>query len=115
MKQIYVCFLNFNCSSHNHTGQSSSESAANSVRNTNKQVATYVFGGLPSTTDPLEFASFGEWAATVDESPMPVRYELSPFDQLKGYHFGTKAEWTSFVDSYHLMLSVRNSHIPISV
>ncbi len=65
-----------------------------------------VFGGLPPQSDPLEPSSFGEWAETVEESPMPVRYELSGFDSLRGEDFGTKSEWMKIMTSYNFMLKV---------
>ncbi len=69
-----------------------------------------VFGGLPPQSDPLEPASFGEWAETVEASPMPVRYELSGFDALKGKEFGTtKSEWEKIMTSYNFMLKVSSS------
>ncbi len=41
-------------------GKSESASSAAAVANTNKDVSTMVFGGLPPAADPLEPASFGQ-------------------------------------------------------
>lgn len=49
--------------------------------NSNRDVKTFIFGGMP----PLSLggsSAFGEWAATVPDRPMPIRYNLLPLDRL---------------------------------
>jgi len=59
-------------------GMSISEEAQTALSNTQKQVKTLVLGGLPPPSGANTPEGFSEWAETVMENPMPVRYSLQP-------------------------------------
>lgn len=59
-------------------GKTQDSAAADALANSDKEVKLFVFGGLPPKMDAHDTASFGAWAETVPDRPMPVRYELAP-------------------------------------
>lgn len=73
-----------------------SQESTQTVANMKKDVNIAVFGGLPpQDTDILSTQGFGEWAKSVREAPMPVRYQFLPFDKVtkidpKAYHAALK-------------------------
>lgn len=75
---------------------SSSNSEAKQVATTKKNVNIAVFGGLPpKDNEVLSTEGFGEWAETVRDAPMPVRYKLLGLDKVtaidhKAYHAALK-------------------------
>merc|ERR1711871_1070128 len=62
-----------------------------------KTEKTIVIGGKPSESDPADPAAFGEWAATVEDNPMPIKYSLRPLSAL-----GTKDSPTLDFETYNL-------------
>merc|ERR1711871_1915802 len=83
---------------------SSSQKAANALSKVEKKEKTIVIGGKPSESDPADPAAFGEWAATVEDNPMPIKYSLRPLSAL-----GTKDSPTLDFETYNLMLELYES------
>merc|ERR1711968_267617 len=80
---------------------SQSQKAANAMSKVEKTEKTIVIGGKPSESDPADPAAFGEWAATVEDNPMPIKYSLRPLSAL-----GTKDKPTLDFETYNLMLEL---------
>merc|ERR1711968_178579 len=83
---------------------SQSQKAANAMSKVEKTEKTIVIGGKPSESDPADPAAFGEWAATVEDNPMPIKYSLRPLSAL-----GTKDSPTKDFETYNLMLELYES------
>jgi len=83
---------------------SQSQKAANAMSKVEKTEKTIVIGGKPSESDPADPAAFGEWAATVEDNPMPIKYSLRPLSAL-----GTKDSPTLDFETYNLMLELYES------
>ncbi|KAA0162852.1 hypothetical protein FNF31_03115 [Cafeteria roenbergensis] len=61
---------------------SKNKEARDAMQSASAESRTLVLGGLPPTAGGKDDSAFGEWAASVREAPMPVRYELTPFYEL---------------------------------
>merc|ERR1711871_488737 len=82
---------------------SSSQKAANALSKVEKKEKTIVIGGKPSSEDPADPAAFGEWANSVPDSPMPIKYSLRPHSAI-GQVNGTGG--TLHYETYNLMLEL---------
>ncbi len=72
----------FSVSASAHYGRDQKSSSAKALAKEDKTVKLYVFGGFPSESDPTSPTAFGEWAQSVPDAPMPVKYSLIPFYDL---------------------------------
>lgn len=65
------------------TSVNSNSKSSNSNSNSNINSVVKVFGGIPPEAGAMSDEGFGQWAATIRDHPMPVRYTLSPIWELK--------------------------------
>lgn len=61
---------------------SKNKEARDAMQSSSAEARTLVLGGLPPSGGAKDDSAFGEWAASVREAPMPVRYELTPLYEL---------------------------------
>ena len=80
---------------------SASSAAASSLGKVEKTEKTIVIGGKPAASDPGDPAAFGEWAETVADHPMPVKYSLRPLSAIGGNN-----KFTLDFETYNLMLEL---------
>ena len=80
---------------------SKSSAAASSLGKVEKTEKTIVIGGKPAASDPGDPAAFGEWAETVADHPMPVKYSLRPLSAIGGNN-----KFTLDFETYNLMLEL---------
>ena len=80
---------------------SKSNSAASALSSVDKKEKTITIGGKPPASDGADAAAFGEWAATVEDHPMPVKYSLRPLSSI-----GTKDKKTLHLETYGIMLEL---------
>merc|ERR1711871_1675448 len=61
---------------------SKKEGSQNAFSNAKKEIKTIVLGGNPPESGADEPSGFAEWAASVAEHPMPVKYSLRPLYEI---------------------------------
>jgi hypothetical protein len=81
------------------TNVDSSSKSSNSNSNSDTETVIKVFGGVPPESGAATEEGFSEWADTVKEFPMPVRYtltsilKLSDFDEIRDEAMQALSAW----------------------
>lgn len=75
--------------------------AKKEITNMEKNSKTFTIGGKPPIAGGATVEAFGEWAATVEDFPMPIKYSLRPLSSI-----GTKTEKILDLETYGIMLEL---------